>query len=380
LQAACTNPLSEPPRADRILVIRLGAMGDVVRTLPSFAELRRRYPDARIAWLVERKSEAVLRRQPGLDEVLVFPREALEACLAERRGIELVRVLRRFVAGLRSHRFDLVLDFHGILKSGLIARLSGARLRIGYASPFAKELSNLFVNRRVAIEPPGVSRFVRNAGLVDFLGVGPETTAAAECGEGEVLAADPERVARMRELLAASAGSGAGGGAIAVIHPGSSEGAAYKRYPVEAWGEVARGLAAEDVRCVVSAGSDAERSLAEAVIAASRGCAALAPETPDFDDLVALYAACQLFLGGDSGPLHVASLVGTPVVQLLGPTDPTENRPWAGAPSRSVRVPMACSPCRRGCSAASCMNVLPAAAVVSAARELLPSRVAVASA
>ena len=84
MHAACINPLSQPPRADRILVIRLGAMGDVVRTLPAFADLRARYPEAQIHWLVERKAEGVLHGQPGIDEVVIFPREELVAMLRQQ--------------------------------------------------------------------------------------------------------------------------------------------------------------------------------------------------------------------------------------------------------------------------------------------------------
>ena len=87
-----------------------------------------------------------------------------------------------------------------------------------------------------------------------------------------------------------------------------------------------------------------------------------------------LLSRCKLFVGSDSGPLHVASLVGTPVVQILGPTDPTENAPLEGAAYRSVRVPLACSPCRRGCEAATCMQLIPPERVVSAAVELLTER------
>ena len=120
-----------------------------------------------------------------------------------------------------------------------------------------------------------------------------------------------------------------------------------------------------------SAGGTDEGVLAGSIVRESRGSAHLAPPTATLGDLAALFEACDLFLGSDSGPLHLASLVGTPVVQLLGPTDPVENRPWPGTPSRSLRVPVGCSPCRRGCAAASCMTTLPPAAVAAAARELL---------
>lgn len=369
MTAACINPLREPPRADRILVIRLGAMGDVVRTLPAVAELRSRYPRAQLAWLVERKAEAAVRGQPGIDEVIVFPREELVSRLRARRLLGFLREAMAFRAALRRRRFDLVLDFHAIAKSGLLAWASGAPTRVGYARPFARELASLFVNRRARIAPARVSRFVRNAALVDFLGPGADAARRAAAGEGRGFAPDAAVVGAMQGRLDDAGASP--GGPHALIHPGSSVGAAHKRYPEEAWGEVALRLSEAGVCCWVASGGSDERRLAERVVAASGGRARLAPETPGLAELAGLAAACDLLLGSDSGPLHLAGLVGTPVVQVLGPTDPVENRPWPGTPSRSLRVPVACSPCRRGCAAAACIRVLPARAVVEAAREIL---------
>ena len=114
-----------------------------------------------------------------------------------------------------------------------------------------------------------------------------------------------------------------------------------------------------------------ERALAESIVAMSAGAARLAPATASLGDLAALLASCRLYVGGDTGPMHVASLVGTPVVQILGPTDPVENAPYAGTPSRTVREPVACSPCRRGCATATCLRLVTPDAVFEAARELL---------
>ena len=366
MQAACLNPLAEAPHADRILIIRFGALGDVVRTLPAFASIRAHYPKAQLTWLVERNAEGVVRAQPGVDEVLLFPREELEASLRAWRPLSLLREVGRFTADLRRRRFDLVVDFHAILKSGLIARLSGAAVRVGYDRPHSREAAWRFANRRARIEPVRLSRFDRNAALIDFLGISSARVAAA-LEAVPLLPVDPARAGRFAPPL----GSRPGVGPI-VIHPGTSAGTPYKRYPPEAWGEVAKRLAGEGFRCIVSAGpAESEARLARAVVESGAGAAELAPATPSLADLAALYSTCRLFLGSDSGPLHVASLVGTPVVQVLGPTDPVENRPWAETPSRSVRVPVACSPCRRGCVPAPCMRVLPVDSVVDAARELL---------
>jgi ADP-heptose:LPS heptosyltransferase len=111
--------------------------------------------------------------------------------------------------------------------------------------------------------------------------------------------------------------------------------------------------------------------MAEAVLREAAGAARLAPATPTLLDLAALFAHARLYLGADSGPMHVASLVGTPVVQLLGPTDPVENAPYPGTASHTVRVQVACNPCKRGCDAATCMRAISENMVLRAVRALL---------
>lgn len=338
-------------------MIRLGAVGDVVRTLPAVTSLRAACPGSQIAWLVEPAAASLLGDQPWIDDVIVFPREALVEALRARRPGRALGEARRFLRGLRRQRFDLAIDFHGILRSGVLSALSGARRRVGYGRPFGRELSYAFASERARLSPARISRFERNAALLRYLGV------SAPPAHPPLVVAEAAR-RRARAQLA--------GRAPVAIHPGTSDATPYKRYAVAAWAEVARGLTRDGAPVIVTRGpARADQALAESVVAASGGAAQLAPSTPGLTDLAALFAACRLTLGSDSGPLHVASLVGTPVVQLLGPTDPVENAPWAGTPSRSLRGRLACSPCRRGCAAATCMRVIPASAVVAAARELL---------
>ena len=357
--AACLNPLEASPPADRILVIRLGAVGDVVRTLPAVSSLHAAYAGAHLAWLVEPPATSAVQGQPWVDEVIVFPRDRLTAALRRRAPGAALRELSGFLRGLRRRRFDLVVDFHGILRSALLGALSGARRRVGFARPFGRELAWCFATDRAQLPPVRISRFERNAELVRFLAVTAPPAPAP-------LRVDPARLSR----VAAELGPG---GPPAVLHPGTSDATPYKRYPVEAYARVARVLAREDgVRCIVSAGpARADRTLAQAVVAASQGAARLAPATPTLADLALLFAASRLYIGSDTGPMHVASLVGTPVVQLLGPTDPVENAPWSETPSRQVRIPIPCSPCRRGCPAATCMRSIPSDTVLAAARDLL---------
>ena len=339
-------------------MVRLGAVGDVVRTLPAAAGLRAQWPKAYLAWLVEPASASVLRGQPWLDEVLVFPREELARALRHGRLPALARAASAFARQLRGARFDLVVDFHAILKSALLARLSGAPRRVSYARPFAREGAAWLATERARLFPPKQSRFERNEALLRFLASEVELPARP-------LTVPAAALERMRLLLGSEP-------APVVIHPGTSDATPYKRFPAAGYGAVARALAAEGVRCVVSSGPAAsDREMAGAVLAAAGASARPAPATPTLLDLAALFAHARLYLGADSGPMHVASLVGTPVVQLLGPTCPIENAPYPGTPSRTLRVSIGCNPCRRGCAAATCMRLIPAAAVLAAARELL---------
>ncbi len=355
----CINPLAEAPPADRILIIRLGALGDVVRTLPALRVLRQHYSQAHVTWLIEPAAAAAIESQPGVDDVFLFPRDVLANRLRRGRFLAALRIAARVSRELRRRRFDLVLDFHAILKSGALALLSGAPVRVSYARPYGREGAWLFANRRAVLKPARANRFERNMALVRFLGIG------GECS-GAPLQVDPALREEMAQQLGCVRRS-------VLIHPGTSVATPHKRYSIEAYAEVARSLAKQTgLRCLVACGPAAgERSRAEAIVAAAEGAAEHAPATPTLSHLSALVANAKLFIGSDSGPLHVASLAGTPVVQILGPTDSVENAPYPETSYRVVRDPVACSPCRRGCEAAVCMRLISPQRVVAAALELL---------
>jgi ADP-heptose:LPS heptosyltransferase len=326
--------------------VRLGAVGDVARTLPAAARLRAAWPGAHLAWLVEPPAASLLAAQHWIDEVLVFPRPA--DGLRWTRVPALLRDLAACLERLRARRFDLVVDFHSILRSALLARATGARRRAAFAPPFGRELAWLLATDRARIAPSRVSRFERNEGLARFLAAQVEPALRP-------LSPDPARLAAMRERLGP-------GPAPLAIHPGSSEGAEHKRAPAAELARAARELFASlGIPAVVTRGpAKGDAALAAAVVAAAPESARLAPPTPELPDLAALLACTRLAIAADTGPLHLAALVGTPVVQLVGPTDAVENAPWAETPSRTLRM-------ARGGSAPGEL----AAEIVAAARELL---------
>ena len=344
--------MPQPIPAKRILVIRLGALGDVVRTRFAFAGVRALYPDARIDWLVEDRAAAGLVGLPGLAERVELPRRRLRA----RHPLVAHATLREFARELRRRDYDLSIDFHGVLRSAFLAWSARIPVRVGYAPPVAKEGSHWLQTTSAPVAARYVSRFERNAALVRYLG--GEVPA-----HPHVLELDPARAqlfARLPERFA-------------IVHPGTSPKTGYKRWEAERFAAVARGLFARaGVETRVAFGPVAgEREAARAVVEASGGAAELAPPTESLAELLALLGRARLFIGCDSGPMHLATLAGTPVVAIFGPTDPVENAPSSTVPQRIVRVDVGCNPCREGCAARACMRAVTPDAVTEAALALL---------
>ncbi|MDC1294854.1 glycosyltransferase family 9 protein [Myxococcota bacterium] len=361
--------MQNPPAADRVLILRLGAMGDVVRTLPAVAALRGVYPGAHLTWLVEPASAGVVSCSGLVDEVLIFPRGRLVEAMREGDAIGFGRHGREFLETLRERRFQISIDFHGLLKTGMLALLSGAPIRFGYPAPMSREFSSVFATHHAPVVDPESSRFDRNAALIETIAPGTKLPGRA------LLAPSALAKARLNARLRATGRESVRD--YVLIHPGSSAGAQHKRYSPEGWARVARELAAAGRAVWIACGPNRyERSLTEDIVRRAEGALVLAPETRSFDDLLALQARASLFVAADSGPLHAASLAGVPVLQLMGPTHPVQNLPWAGSPSERIRVPLACSPCRRGCEDPACMRVIAPAAITKKVNSMLDGHAA----
>jgi ADP-heptose:LPS heptosyltransferase len=343
----------------RILIIRLSALGDVVHALPMLDALRRARPDAEVGWLVEEKASSLLAGHPQIDRLWVAPRAELVSLLRRGRAIAALRLLVGFVRGLRAADYELAIDAHSNARSSLLALFSGARRRIGFAHGHAKEGAGwLYTDRVVPTHPLKVQRALD---LLRPLGIDPRGARAA--------LGIPEATRAWARAQVAQLG---GRPAIA-IHPGVSDAGAIKRWEPERFGRSAARLARErGARCVVTWGPG-ERELAQRVVDASEGCAVLGPETSSLLDLAALYEACDLVIGVDTGPLHLAAALGIAVIGLYGPKDPAIYAPWdarTGAAAGVVNRPVHCSPCnRRTCANGTviCMPAIQVDDVVAAA-------------
>ncbi len=356
--------LQESRSSLKILLIRLSAMGDVVRTLPALTCVRRAYPEAHIAWAVEEAASDILRDQPGLDETVVLPRRRLARALLhldEAPGA--LRAAGAALRALRESRFDLVLDFQGTIKTGLLARLTGAPRLVGFGRGHAREMSWIFYNERVTPQRRRLGRVERALALVSHLGASVDGAAADIPERVE----DAAFVARF--LAALGAGTGPESGPV-VVFPGTSRAQAYKRYPPARFAQAADLVSERTGAPIVVAWGPGEQEIAEEVGTAMRAPAAVAPPMT-LGQLVSLIRRARVFIAGDTGPMHIAWTVGTPVVAIYGPTDPVLNQPGGDFSAVAYRK-VFCSPCRnRGCIARTCLERLDPAAVADAALSVI---------
>jgi heptosyltransferase I len=305
----------------RVLLVRTSALGDVIHALPVLTALRRQIPEARIGWVVEEGMAPLLAGHPDLDEMIVVRLRQWRK--VSRRGLG---ELGGFVSELRRFSADVALDLMGNHKAGAISRLSGARTRVGFARQHRREPSSaVFINRPVA--PRGVHAVDRMLSLLDALGLPPEP---ADFGPEKLFREEPPAAREPDRPFA-------------LLHPGAGWG--NKRYPPAWWGKAVRLLQAETGLPTWVAVAPGEEELAAAVEAASEGAARTVP-APDLPTLAALIRRARLMLGSDTGPSHLARALGTPLVMVMGPTDPERNGPY-GDPQGAVYKRLPCSFCNR---------------------------------
>jgi ADP-heptose:LPS heptosyltransferase len=329
----------------KALLVRLSSIGDVVHTLPALAALHRAGWEA--DWLVEPSSRVLLDGNPLLARVVPAP---------SRKAFGWARALST-VRSLRARRYDVALDFQGLWKSAAWARLSGARRVVGWESGSRREPASAVLLTERAVRSGGGHVIDKNLALLRPLGI--EAAGLREFP----LPFSVDAVGRVDAGLA-----GLGGGGHVVLNPGG--GWASKLWPAERFGELAKGLHGLGLRPLVSWGPG-EEGLAERVVAASDGTAVRSFPT-SLLDYVEIARRARLVVAADTGPLHLACAVGTPVVALFGPTDPARNGPFAPDDVVIRRTP-ACAPCySRTCSRhAGVMSGVEVAEVLAAAERRL---------
>jgi lipopolysaccharide heptosyltransferase I len=322
----------------RTLIIKPSSMGDVVQALPVLTALAEAAPRARVSWLVARPFAGLLEGHPRLAEVIVFDRHRFGRIA---RSFTTTLEFLRFLKGLRQRRFTTVLDLQGLFRSGLFALSTGAPNRIGFAH--ARELAPLFYTAEVRVRDPEMHAVDRYLEMVRFLRLPPpEATDHLPVSAGA-------RAAARGKLEEAGLAPGAAY-AVVCAHARWET----KQWPADRYARVVGRLAEETGARSVLVGSADAADDARAILEAANGDAADGPALDltgrtTLKELVAVIAEGRVMVTNDSGPMHVAAAVGTPVVALFGPTNPRRTGP-AGRGHTVLAGRAPCSPCyRRRC-------------------------------
>jgi heptosyltransferase-1 len=306
-------------QADRILIVRLGAIGDVLRVLPALARLRRERPLAEIGWAVEHWVAPLLEGHPLIDRLHVLDRKALKSGWMTATG-----EFRHLAAEIRRHDYQVLLDFHGRFKSGVLGRLTRIPLRVGYARKNTTEANHLFTNVHVELRDHWENRVLRFLHLLQPLGIDP----SYEPGE-HGLWVEPAAASRARAWYAEA------GAPELAIYPGTSEPRRDERWPAEKYSELLGRLGVAGRRSMVFWGP-AEEELARGIVAAAGEGAVLAPRT-SLHEMMAMIGLFRAYLGSDTAAMHMAWMQGVPTAFFAGPKPVRTAAPLPPVRMRSLR-------------------------------------------
>lgn len=338
------------PDCHRLLIIKPSSLGDVVHALPTVSALRRRFQTARLTWLVKREWAEVLEGNPDIDEVL-----AVDLSLGGWPDA---------IQRVRAGRFDLVVDLQGLLRSAMLGRVSGAPIRVGFAN--GREGSPWLYTDRVPVPTLGMHAVDRYLLVARFLGASTEppgvsdfplpVDAAAEDRVSALLA--PEHIRRGTVMVA--------------MNPTARW--ATKQWPPESFAETTDRLQQRgDVR-VVLIGGRGDRAVGERMMRHMRTAPIDLMGKTTLKELIALLRRVHVLVTNDSGPMHLAAALGTPVVALFGPTDPARTGPY-GPGHTVLRSGVPCSPCfSRRCTntvTMQCLTTIRPQEVIDSATKLL---------
>ena len=311
-------PQSQLPRSDRILIVRLGAMGDIIHGLPAVSALLAAAPNAKVGWLIEERWAELLctlptpRSGPRSPQRPLVDRIHTVNTRQWRNSPFSAQTWERVAAGLsdlHAERYDVAIDLQGAIRSSLLARWSGAPVIYGFAQP-REHLASMFYTRQAIAAGNHVVE--QNLSLVENVAGHPLNPAPVELPEDETARQDCDRWLQDRNFKD-----------FVLLNPGAGWSA--KQWPAERYGQVATQLTDYGMKSVINFGPG-EENVANAVKAASNGAAETF--TGSLTRLIALTRRARLFIGGDTGPMHLAAALGVPVVAVFGPTDPARNGPY----------------------------------------------------
>jgi lipopolysaccharide heptosyltransferase I len=339
-----------------ILIVRLSAAGDVLHAMPAAAAIKKAFPDCRMSWAVEPLSAPLVRAFHAVDEVIALDRKALNReAKNPLKSLAAAKRIALFMRDLKKRRFDLAVDFQGNLRSATITFLSGAKVRLGFSPGAVREFLPFAYTRAVPAER-GIHKIEKDFLLAEAVG------AAGKPEPPGILfpLGEPELESFISSVFQS--------GPVAVLHPGVSRFGAFKAWPIEKYAALGDKLADGLGLKVVFTYGPGEEEGAAAAKEKMKHAAFLSVPTRTIADLGRILTKASLFIGADTGPLHLANAIGIPTVGIYGPKNPSVYGPYF-EPKAVVCSAAPCAPCeKRKCDEAICMDGIGVEDVFAAAK------------
>jgi len=315
----------------KILVIKPSSLGDVVLSLPFLNALKDRFPKSEIHWVIAKGLEGLLEGHPMIDRLWIINKDEWKKIKNVKSTVE---ELRSLFKSLKKEKLDIVVDLQGLLRSGILAAVAGAPLRVGFKE--AREGSTVFYTHRVegGKDVHAVDRYLK---IAKFLGC--DVTDKCFPFPLSFGSSCITRFLPSKEEYA-------------VIVPGARW--VTKRWPPERFGEVASTL---PIKFLV-VGTKSDSDIANRVVSSSKGHAVSVAGKTDIKELIGIIRTARFVLSNDSGPMHIAAALGVPVFAIFGPTNPIRTGPY-GKGHIIINRALECSPCyKKSCGDMRCMNMI----------------------
>jgi 3-deoxy-D-manno-octulosonic-acid transferase/heptosyltransferase-1 len=328
-----------------ILIVKLSAIGDVIHTLPALNAVRNYYPNANITWLVEEDAAPLVQGHEALDRVIVSKRKRWLKALRSLSFLNTVQEVCGFIKALRDTRYDMILDFQALLKSGILIALARGQRKIGFGKGLEHmEHSYIFLNEHIPAVDMEIHALSRGMVLLNAVGIPTNEV------EYKLPVSDHDRK-NIDELMKQLGINGVK--SLVAINPVAKW--ETKLWPNKKFAELADMLIDQYDMKIVFTGGIKDYSIIQAITSSMKGRAINFAGKTTLTELAALYEKAALVISTDTGPMHLAAAMGTPVVALFGPTAPWRTGPY-GRGHQIITAGLECSPCfKRRCETTDCM-------------------------
>ncbi|MCX5808976.1 MAG: glycosyltransferase family 9 protein [Proteobacteria bacterium] len=327
-----------------ILIIRLSSLGDVLMSIPAVVAIRNTFSEAHISWLVEGSVGQLLSHQEFIDNVIEFPRHSIARAFKKSDPIRGIREIKTFIKKLREINYDIIADFHGIIKSAIFSMLARGDRRLGFGKMYAKEKSHLFYGETVTANSKRIHKVERNMLIARHLGANGDIP--------QVSLTVPAHFDTYIDDFFSKAGLTS---PVFAVNPFSSSQGIYKRWDLKQYEEIIKKIYDTIGAQVIILWGPGEKREAEHLRKMGGDRAILSCPT-NVPQLFSLLKRIDMYIGGDSGVMHLAAFAGCPILAIFGPTDVNINAPYSKN-CTIVRKDLLCSPCKnKNCQSRKCLT------------------------